>query len=115
MQIAQPEPTRDDAHPIATSITSVGRVKRLQKIADQMQPENRLCTGGRWIRTIGPAVKETAVERQPAANHRRLARRPVLNNPRPAYRSGRATAERPFSQKRGTDGSNPVPSTAQVG
>jgi hypothetical protein len=28
MQIAEPPPARDDAHPIATSITSVGRVKR---------------------------------------------------------------------------------------
>jgi hypothetical protein len=28
MQIAEPESTRDDAHPIATSIGSVGRVKR---------------------------------------------------------------------------------------
>src|SRR5208282_6598683 len=39
MQIAEPESTRDDAHPIATSIASVGRVKRLRKIADQTQPE----------------------------------------------------------------------------
>ena len=33
------------------------------------------------IRTIGPAEKETAVESGPAADHRRLARRPVLNDP----------------------------------
>jgi hypothetical protein len=32
-------PTRDDAHPIATSIATVGRMKRLLKIADEMQPE----------------------------------------------------------------------------
>ena len=30
---------RDNAHPIATSIASVGRVKRLPKIDDQMQRE----------------------------------------------------------------------------
>jgi len=33
------ESIRDDAFPIATSIAIVGRVKRLLKIADQMQPE----------------------------------------------------------------------------
>jgi hypothetical protein len=41
----------------------------------------RLPAGGNRIRTIGPAEKETAVERGPAAGHRRLARRPVLNDP----------------------------------
>ena len=41
----------------------------------------RFVAGGR-IRTIGPAKKETAVERGPAADHRRLARRLVLNDPR---------------------------------
>jgi hypothetical protein len=39
MQIAEPESTRDDVHPIATSSASVGRVKRLLKIPDQMRPE----------------------------------------------------------------------------
>ena len=41
----------------------------------------RLSAGGNRIRTIGPAEKETAVERGPAADHRRLVRRPVLNDP----------------------------------
>ena len=41
----------------------------------------RLTAGGNWIRTIGPAENETAVERGPAADHRRLAKRPVLNDP----------------------------------
>src|SRR6516225_2751258 len=41
----------------------------------------RLFAGGSRIRTIGPAEKETAVERGPAADQRRLARRPVLNDP----------------------------------
>src|SRR6516162_4853005 len=35
----------------------------------------------RPIASIGPAEKGTAVERSPAADHRRLAGRPVLNNP----------------------------------
>ena len=39
VQIAEPESTRDDAHPIATGIVIIGRVKRLLKIADQMQNE----------------------------------------------------------------------------
>ena len=30
---------------------------------------------------MGPAEKDTAVERGPAADHRRLARRPALNDP----------------------------------
>jgi len=54
------------------------------------------------------------VERGTAADHRRLARRPVLNGPiqliGPASPS--ATAERPF-RKSGTDGSNPVPSSEE--
>ena len=41
----------------------------------------RLSAGGNRIRTIGPAEKEAAVERDPAADHRRLARPPVLNDP----------------------------------
>jgi hypothetical protein len=41
----------------------------------------RLTAGGRWIRTIGPAEKEMAVERRSVADHRRLARRPVFNDP----------------------------------
>src|SRR6516225_9704018 len=41
----------------------------------------RLSAGGNRIRTIGPAEKETAVERGHAADRRRLARRPVLNDP----------------------------------
>jgi hypothetical protein len=33
------ESIRKDAFPIATSTASVGRVKRLLKVSDQMQPE----------------------------------------------------------------------------
>ena len=40
----------------------------------------RTPAGENRIRTVGPAEKETAVERGPAADHRRLARRPVLND-----------------------------------
>jgi len=40
----------------------------------------RLFARGRRIRTIGPCVKETAVERGLALNHRCLARRPALND-----------------------------------
>jgi len=40
-----------------------------------------LSPGGNRIRTIGPAEKKAAVERGPAADHRRLARRHVLNDP----------------------------------
>jgi hypothetical protein len=77
----------------------------------------RLAAGGRRIRTIGTAVRETAVDRcPPAPNHRCLARRPVLNDPIQLVGlaspfGNRATAERPF-RKSGTDGSNPVPSSA---
>ena len=71
----------------------------------------RLCAGGNRIRTIGPAEKETAVERGPAADHRRLARRPVFNDPiqliGPASHVG--NSRETFHQS-GTDGSNPVPS-----
>ena len=74
----------------------------------------RLSGGGNRIRTIGPAEKETAVERGPAADHRRLARRPVLNDPiqliGPASLVGNS---RETFRKSGTDGSNPVPSTAE--
>jgi hypothetical protein len=34
VQIAEPESTRDDAFPIATSIAVVSRLKRLLKIVD---------------------------------------------------------------------------------
>ena len=61
---------------------------------------------------IGPAEKETAVEGGPAADHRRLARRPVLNDPiqliGPASLVGNS---RETFHKSGTDGSNPVPSS----
>src|SRR6516162_3527314 len=57
--------------------------------------------------------KETAVERGPAANHRPLARRPVLDpiqliGPAPLVGNSRETFD-----KSGTDGSNPVPSSRQ--
>ena len=61
----------------------------------------------RPIASIGTAEKETAVERGPAADHCRLARRPVLNDP--IQLIGQAS---PFGDSRetfcksGTDGSN---------
>jgi len=74
----------------------------------------RLSAGGRRIRTIGPAVDETAVEKRSAGNDRRLARRSRLHDPiqpiGPASLFGRA--ERTLS-KSGTDGSNPVPSSGE--
>jgi len=74
----------------------------------------RLAAGGNRIRTIGPAENETAVERGPAADHRRLARRAVLNDPiqliGPASHVG--NSREPFHQS-GTDGSNPVPSSTE--
>jgi len=55
-----------------------------------------------------------AVERGPAADHRRLARRPVLNDPiqliGPASLVGNS---RETFHKSGTDGSNPVPSSKE--
>src|SRR6516162_16623 len=47
--------------------------------ARKSAPSSQLTLGGNRIRTIGPAEKETAVERGPAADHRPLARRPVLD------------------------------------
>src|SRR6516164_5973418 len=47
----------------------------------ESQVRTGLAAGGNRIRTIGPAVKETAVERGPAPNHRRCGRCPVLNDP----------------------------------
>jgi hypothetical protein len=76
----------------------------------------RLAAGGNRVRTIGPAEKETAVERGPAADHRRLARRPVLNDPiqliGPASPFGNS---RETLRKSGTDGSNPVLSSGESG
>ena len=59
-----------------------------------------LTGGGNRIRTISPAEKETAVERGPAADHRRLARRPCLMTPSSlsARHLSSATAERPFTR-----------------
>src|SRR5437773_11117867 len=75
---------------------------------------NRLFAGGNRIRTVGPAEKETAVESGPAADHRRRARRPVLNDPiqliGPASPFGNS---RETFRKSGTDGSNPVPSSGE--
>src|SRR6516162_6601999 len=61
----------------------------------ESQIRTRLAPGGNRIRPVGPAEKETAVERGPAADHRRLARRPVLNDPHPAYRSGISRRQQP--------------------
>jgi len=58
--------------------------------------------------------KEMAVERGPAANHRRVARRPVLNDPiqliGPASPFGNSRETFP---KSGTNGSNPRPSSKE--
>src|SRR6516164_7565685 len=63
---------------------------------------------------MGPAEKDTAVGSGPAADHRRLARRPVLNDPiqliGPASLVGNS---RETFHKSGTDGSNPVPSCGE--
>jgi len=63
---------------------------------------------------IGPAEKETAVEGGPAADHRRLARRPVLNDPiqliGPASLVGNS---RETFHKSGTYGSYPVSSSGE--
>src|SRR6516165_5608562 len=68
----------------------------------------------RPIASIGPAEKETAVESGPAADHPRLARRPVLNDPiqliGPASLVGNS---RETLHTSGTDGSNPVPSSGE--
>jgi hypothetical protein len=42
-----PKSTRDDAHGISTGIAIIGRVKRLLKIPDRMQPEPRHPRGQR--------------------------------------------------------------------
>src|SRR5271163_1212223 len=59
-----------------------------------------LTGGGNRIRTIGPAEKERAVERGPAADLCRLATRPVFNDPSSlsVRRSPSATTERPFAR-----------------
>jgi len=68
----------------------------------------------RPIASIGRAEKETALERGPAADHLRLARRRVLNDPiqliGPASLVGKS---RETFHKSGTDGSNPVPSSEE--
>ena len=57
---------------------------------------------------------EAQIERGPAVDHRRLARRPVLNDPiqliGPASLVG---SSRETFHKSGTDGSNPVPSSGE--
>jgi hypothetical protein len=60
-----------------------------------------LSAGGKWIRTMGSAEKETTPERGPAADHCRLERWPLLNDP-PAYRSGISFRQQPgdLSQER---------------
>src|SRR6516165_8209416 len=82
--------------------------------ARKSAPSSQLTLGGNRIRTLGPTEKETAVERGPAADHRRLARRPVLNDPiqliGPASLVGNS---RETLHKSGTDGSNPVPSSGE--
>src|SRR6516162_513295 len=68
------------------------------------------------IRTVGPAEKETAVERGPAADHRCLARRPVFNDPIQLIGPASLVVNsRETFHKSGTDGSNPVPSSGESG
>ena len=75
-----------------------------------------VCSTLRWREpdSIGPAQKETAVERGPAADHRRLERRPALNDPikliGPAALVGNS---RETFNTSGTDGSNPAPSSGE--
>jgi len=77
-------------------------------------PGARLAGGGNQIRTIGRAEKETAVESGPAADHRRLARRSVLDDfiqlIGPASLVGNS---RETFHKSGTGGSNPIPSSRE--
>src|SRR6516165_2918826 len=84
--------------------------------ARKSAPSSQLTLGGNRIRTLGPTEKETAVERGPAADHRPLARRLVLNDPiqliGPASLVGNS---RETFHKSGTDGSNPVPSSGESG
>jgi len=63
-------------HPCAERRESAGLFAR----SPVVHWRNGLAAGGNRIRTIGPAEKETAVGRGPAADHRRFTRRPVLNN-----------------------------------
>ena len=60
--------------------------------------------------------KRDGRQERPAVDHRRLARRPVINDPSSlsVRHLSSATAERPFT-KSGTDGSNLVPSRASKG
>ena len=69
-------------------------------LGSESQVRCSLAGGGRRFRTIGRALKETAVQGRPAANYRPLARRPVLNDLHPAHRSGRQQLRDPFSQER---------------
>src|SRR6516162_1733169 len=61
-----------------------------------MQRRSCHVPAARPVASIGPAEKKTAVERGPAADHRRLARRPVLNDP--IQLIGPETAARPFTR-----------------
>jgi len=89
---------------------------RLVEVEEKIPGRHGLTAGGNRIRTIGPAEKETAVERDPAADHHRLARRPALNDPiqliGPASLVG--NSREPFHTS-GTDGSNPAPSSGESG
>ena len=68
----------------------------------------------RPIASIGPAEKETALGRGPAADHCRLERRPVLNDPLQLIGPGSPFGNsRETFRKSGTDGSNPLPSSGE--
>jgi hypothetical protein len=55
-----PESTCDDAHTIATGIVIIGRVKRLLKIADQMQHE--LERDRPFARMVGGSASSTSTK-----------------------------------------------------
>jgi len=87
---------------------------RFQPVPCRGRKFARLPAGGNRIRTIGTAEKETAVESGPAADHRRLARRPVLNDPIQLIGSASLVGNsRETFHKSGTDGSNPAPSSGE--
>jgi hypothetical protein len=81
-------------------------------LGSESQVRCSLAGGGRRFRTIGRALQETAVQGRPAANHRPLARRPVLNDLHPAHRFGRQQLRDPFSQEQDPC-SNPLPSSGE--
>jgi hypothetical protein len=97
---------------IATSQTNKVREQKRTSLDSPVSGRRTRQVG--QCRTIGPAEKETAVEGGPAADHRRLARRPVLNDSIQLIGPGSLVGNsRETFHQSGTDGSNPVPSSRQ--